>query len=267
MSGGAHGSDDRPDAPADEVRDERSTPSSASLSVTGLFADARRRLAANPRAVVALVLAGIVVAGADWAHLQLPLPSDGYRGVRQGRFAVAFGLVVGVQSRATLVLSTLPALESGWLLVAVGLELARVAAVTLAATYALGELLDVEPSTPALVRYGLVLLALRYPLQANFTDGALLIGLPLVVAVLYLMVRLLPLPGRLVLGERFRTALGRSWAATSGHASSLAGVVLLVGLANHLAASVPVVGPVGSGGVAAFQAGVVAAVVERTGAE
>jgi membrane-anchored glycerophosphoryl diester phosphodiesterase (GDPDase) len=98
--------------------------------------------------------------------------------------------------------------------------------------------------------------------SAEVTAG-LLLGLPLVVLFLALLVRLLAFPAYLVGGRSITGALRRSWASTAGHAWPLAGVVVLVGFANHALSSLPLVGPVGSALAAALQVGVVAAFVRR----
>ncbi|WP_135825782.1 hypothetical protein [Halorussus ruber] len=244
------------------------TEEDSSLSTTGLLADARDRLAANPAASVALLLAGALVAGADWYLLRSPVPTAGYEGIQDGRVTVAFEFVVSVVSRATVPPSALLHLKSRWLATAVGLELVAFLAVVAASAFALSRLLETRLTLPALARYGLVAALLGVGVgRVDFEGGAVLIGIPLIVAFLVVTVRLVPFPGRLVLGESVGTALRRSWTETRGHGWSLFGVVLVVGLANHLLASAPLAGPVGSGAMAAVHAGVVAAVIRRTGGE
>jgi uncharacterized membrane protein YjjB (DUF3815 family) len=150
--------------------------------------------------------------------------------------------------------------------VTVGLELFAVAAVAVAGCDALGRLCDTEPPTAAVVRTGLVLAVTRLlGVEFQFAGGALVIGVVLLALVAGLFVRLVPLPGRLVLGERFRVALRRSWRSTRGYGWPLLGVVAAVGLMTHLCLSVPVLGPVLAGPVAAVHAGAVAAFLDRSG--
>lgn len=233
------------------------------LSTTGVLAGACRRLAGNPRALAAMLLAGVVVAGVDWLRLHDPIPTTGYEGVQSGRVAFPFGVAVSVLSRTSVPASALLHLETGWLAATVGLELLSAATVVAASSYALARLLDVRLSLPAVLRYGAVVAFVRYGMvRANFEGEAVLVGIPLFVAALLVTVRLVPFPGRIVRGETVGTALRRSWAATRGHGWSLFGVVLVVGLANHALASVPVVGPVGSAAAGAVHAGAVATVIE-----
>lgn len=259
-----------PDSPSDSFG--KNGPSSLAddernvgVSTTNVLAGARRRLAENPGALVALLVAGAVVAGGDWLHLHDPVPATEYEGVQQGRVAFPFGLAVTVLSRATVPPSALLHLKTGWLASTVGIELAGFVAVVVASSYALARLLAVRLALRAIIRYGLLVAFVQYGVvRLHFEGGAALVGIPLVVALTVAMVRLVPFPGRLVLGEPFGTAIRRSWASTRGDGWALLGVVLLVGLANHLLVSVPVVGPLGSAVAGAVHAGVVATVVART---
>lgn len=237
---------------------------SRELSTTGLLAGARDRLVRQPRAVLALVLAGAVVAGIDWVQLQDPVPTTGYEGVQQGRMATTFFVLVTVVSRASVPASAYVDLKPQWLATTGGLALLEIAVVTLASGYALAALLEVDLTPAALGRYGLAIAALRVGVpRADFEGGAAVLAIPLLIGVFLVMVRLVPFPGLVIRGDSIRVALGRSWNVARGHGWPLFGVVLLLGVANHLLVSVPVVGPVGSGVVAAVHAGVVATATAR----
>lgn len=251
----------------DAVGDDHGQPRrerSRELSTTGLLAGARDRLVRQPRAVLALVLAGAVVAGIDWVQLQDPVPTSGYEGIQEGRLATTFFVLVTVVSRASVPASAYVDLQPQWLATTGGLALLEIGVVTLASGYALATLLDVDLTPGALGRYGLAITALRVGVpRADFEGGAAVLAIPLLIAIFVVMVRLVPFPGLVIQGESIRVALGRSWDAARGHGWTLFGVVLLLGVANHLLVSVPVVGPVGSGAVAAVHAGVVATVLAR----
>ena len=235
-----------------------------SLSTVSVLAGALSRLGANPAALVALLLAGGAVAGIDWVRLHDPVPTVGYEGIQQGRVAVEFDVMVNVASRATTPASALLHLEPAWLAATVGLALVELAVVVAASSYALGRLLDVQPSPTAVARYGLAVALFRYSLlRATFDGGAVVVGLLLVAALFVVAVRLVLLPVGLLLGDSFGGAVRRSWRATRGHGWALLGVALVIGVANHLLVSVALVGPVGSGAVAAVHAGALAAVVSR----
>lgn len=239
---------------------------SQELSTSGLLAGARQRLVRQPQAVLVLVLAGAVVAGIDWVQLHDPVPTTGYEGVQEGRIATTFFVLVTVVSRASVPAPAYVDLKRQWLAAAGGLALVEIVVVTLASGYALSRLLAVDLTPAALGRYGLAIIALRVGVpRADFEGGAAVLAIPLLIAIFVVMVRLVPFPGLLIRGDSFRTALGRSWRLSRGHGWALFGVVLVLGVTNHLLVSVPVVGPVGTGLVAAVHAGVVASVLAQFG--
>jgi hypothetical protein len=251
----------------DEPAVEASGPVSSSsprFSTAAVLSGARDRLAAHPRALVACLLAGLVVAGVDWLLLHDAVPTVRYEGIEQGRIAATFRVVVAVESRARVPPSALLNLTPRWLAWTVGLVLAEYLAVVAASVYALAALLEVDLTAPAVLRYGALVAALWLGAgRITFEGGAVLFGLPLLIGFFVVAVRLVPLPGRVIRGDSIRAALGWSWRRARGHGWALFGVVLVVGVANHLLTSVPVVGPVGSGAVAALHAGVVATVCRR----
>ena len=211
--------------------DERGRP----VTAPALLSGALSRLRARPDVPSILVLAGIVVAGTDWLRARSPVPVTEYNRFRTGDLNVAFELLVSVLPRNVLSPSALLGLQPRWLVVTVGLELFSFVTAVGACAYALATLLDTDLSVGIVARYGVLLAALRVGApQITFTGGSILIGLPLLAAVLYVVVSLVPLPGRLVLGESLVTALRRSWGQTGGYGWSLFGVVLLLGLANEI---------------------------------
>lgn len=253
-------------------RDASSSPSDASvdpprgqpLSTTGILVDAWRRLATTPSVPMAFLVAGGIVTGIDWVQLHDPVPTSEYDGIQQGRIAVMFPLVVRIISRATVPPSSLLHLKTRWVASTVGLDLLGVVAVVGASSYALARLLDVDLTIPAILRYGVLVVVLDVGIgHVTFEGESLLVGLLLLVAFLVVMGRLVPFPGRLVLGDRFGPALRWSWQATRGHGGALVGVVLVLGLVNHLLTSVPLVGPLGSAAVGVVHAGVVATIIVR----
>lgn len=236
-----------------------------SVSAPTLLSGALVRLRAQPDVPLVLVLAGVVVAGTDWLRARSPVPVTEYNRFQTGDLNVAFELLVTVLPQNALTPSALLHLHPRWLLVTVGLELFAFVTVVLACTYALSTMLETDLSVGIVARYGVVLAALRVGApQITFTGGSILIGLPLLAAVLYILVSLVPVPGRLVLGDSLVSALRRSWKRTNGYGWSLFGVVLLLGITNDLLASIPLVSPVGSALVAAVHAGVVATFLART---
>lgn len=250
----AHGND-RSDAPPE---------TDGSLSVATLLAEAYRRVRANPSVVAALLVAGIVVAGVDWLCLHDAVPTIGFSGIQEGNLAVSFGIVVTVLSRATTPLSALVGLKLGWLAWVVGLWLLEFVAVAGAGAYALARLLDTRLTIAAILRYAGVLALLRVSPEIHFEGALILLAVVLLPLVFFLFVRLFALPGLLVAGHPVGAALRRSWHRGRGYGWSLFGVVLVVGLLNHLLTSVPMVGSLGSALVGVLHAGAVAAFLHQS---
>lgn len=253
------------------------------MPTTGVLAGAVRRLRANPRTLGALLLTGIVVMGIDWLHLQDPIPSVEYMGLLDGRFSLLFGLPITVFPRETAPLSTFVDLQPQWLVWAVGLELLGFVVVVGAGAYALARLLRIPLTRAATVRYtGLValfqlgagvrirgngpttLLSLEsIPFGVRMEGTGLLLSLLVFVSWMFVLVRLFALPGYLVAGESVEPAVRQSWQNAIGHGWSLFGVIVFLGLLNHLLTSVPVAGPLGTALVAGLHAGTVATFLDR----
>lgn len=252
------------DDPTGTVVADDGTDRTRSLSTTDVLVGANRRLQRHPSVFVALLVAGLVVAGIDLVQFHDPVPTSTYEGIQQGRFAVSFSVVVTIVSRAGVSFGALLNLEPQWLALTVGAQLLEIAVVALAGGYALARLLDVEVTPLPLLRYGLAVFVLRVgATRATFEGEAMVLALPLLVAVFVVMVRLVPFPGRVIGGETVWTALCRSWTSTRGHGWTLLGVVLVLGVTAHLFASLPVVGPIGTAAVAAVHAAVVVTIITR----
>lgn len=249
-----------PDAPHDLLSNER-----RAFSAPTLVADAINRLRERFVALLVLLAAGVVVAGIDWLLGHDPVPTVGYTGVLDGHVSVSVGIVVGVLSRASTPLSALVGLEPPWLAWTIGLELLEFLAVAGAGAYALARLLGVRLTTRVALRYAALVALLRFAsVDANLTGGAVVLAVVLVPLALVFLVRLFTVPGLVIAGRSIVASLRESWRRTQGHGWSLLGVVLLVGLLNHLLASVPVVGPVGSALAGALHAGLIAAFLRQS---
>ena len=240
------------------------TDTEQSVTVSSLFAETRDQIEANPSVVIAFVGAGIILASIDWLLQQGPIPTVGFEGIQSGRITVSFGILLSVASRATIPPSSLIGLKPVWLGAALGAELLSVVVVAVAGAYALARLLDVPPTVSAALRYTGLMVLMRFGIgRLNFEGGAVIFAIPLLVAALFVLVRLVPFPGLVIEGYPVWAALERSWGLARGHGRSLFGVVLVVGFANHLLASIPLVGPVGSALAGVVHAGVVAAFLHQ----
>lgn len=236
-----------------------------SLSAAALFGGARHRIRTNPSAILALLVAGGIVVGLDWLALHDPIPTTGFREIQDGHLTVSFGIVITVLSRVTLPLASLISLKFAWFVWAVGLRLLEFIAVTGAGAYALARLLHVSLTVSALGRYAGAVALVTFGIgRFHFEGGSILLAIPLLVVTFILFVRLFAFPGLLIAGSPMWPALQESWVLARGHGWSLFGVILLVGVLNHLLASVPIAGPLGSAFVGVIHAGTVAVFLRRT---
>jgi hypothetical protein len=139
-------------------------------------------------------------------------------------------------------------------------------AVVGASTYALARLLQVSLTTTAIRRYAGIVALLRFGLGSwtiNFEGDAIVLAIPLIVIAFVLTVRLFALPGLLITEHSVRSALRQSWDLTKVHGWSLFGIVILLGLLNHLLTSVPVIGSLGSALVGVLHASTVTVFLQQ----
>jgi hypothetical protein len=230
----------------------------------GLLRRSVRKLRSDPKLFAVLVATGGVVAVVDVLRDLDPVPEAGYAGIQAGNVELLTGPLVAVTSRAWVAPPTLRGLEPAWLAWTVGLEALELLAVVAAVTYVLGRALRREPTVGATLRYGTLLLVLGYgvrPLGLSIT-----VGFPFAILALILfagvLVRLFAVPGLVVAGEGVWRSIRKSWHLCAGYGWDIFGVLLVLGITNHLVASVPVLGPVGSGAVAAVHACAVGAFFE-----
>lgn len=232
--------------------------SDGSFSTIALVTGAYRRLRTTPRALIAMVLAGLVVTGIDWLRLHDPIPTIGYVGIQEGHVAVLLSLPVTVFSRASVSLSALVGLKPQWLAWAVGLELLGFIVVVGATAYALARLLGTPLTTAAVVRYAALLGFFQFGPRIQLESAGLFVAIPVFIIWVFVLVHLFALPGLLIVGAPIRAALQHSWWRTTGHGWSLAAVIGLLGLLSHLGMSVPLIGPLGSALIASLHAGTIA---------
>jgi hypothetical protein len=252
---------------SDETNTVNTAETDGSLSTAALVAGALRRIRAVPRALLALLLAGLVVTGIDWLRLHDPIPTVGYVGILDGRLSVLFGIPLLVGSRAIVPLSALVGLKPQWLAWGVGLELLSFVAVASAGAYALARLLQVSLTTAAVLRYAGLVALFQFGLGFRIEQAGLLLAFPLFTIWLFLLVRLFALPGLLVAGDSVGSAVRRSWRLATGHGWLLLAVVLLLGVLNHLLMSIPGIGPLGSAFVTVAHASTIATFLHTVNTE
>jgi hypothetical protein len=206
------------------------------------------------------MVAGVLVTTVDFVRRGDPVPTVEYASLRTGEVRIAYGVVVNVISQNPTPTTALVDLEPIWLARTVWLEFIRGGAVVLASVYGFATLLDVRVGASNTARYLLAFTGLTL-LSVEIQMG--LLGVPFLLILLWILVKLSPFPGLVVAGEPIVAAVRRSWRLTRGHGWSLLGVVLTAGLTNHALASVPVVGSVGSSLAAALHVGVVSAFIDR----
>lgn len=111
----------------------------------------------------------------------------------------------------------------------------------------------------AVIRYAVVVTVFQVATgDIQFEGGSAILFVPVVIFFFVLAVHLFPLPGLLVAGYPIRSALRQSWNLVAGHGWTVFGVIVVVGGLNHLLASVPVVGALGSALAGVLHAGTVA---------
>lgn len=251
--------------PTDGVDEPTSVKSDHPISVKSLCTMALTRLRSTPSAVFALLIAGGVISGIDWLQLHDPIPTIGFSGVQEGYFSISYGIVIMVLSRATVPLSALVDLKTQWLAWAIGVEALSLLVMIGAGAFALARLLSVSSPPTAVIRYaGVVLLFQIVTGNVQFEGGTAVLFVPVAILLFVLAVHLFPLPGLLIAGYPIRSALRRSWNLVVGNRWTLFGVVLVVGGFNHLLASVPVIGALGSALAGMFHAGTIAVFLRET---
>ncbi len=217
------------------------------------------RLRSIPSAALALVIAGVIISGIDWLQLHDPIPTVGFSGVQEGDFSISYGIVITILSRANVPLSALVDLKTQWLAWAIGLEALGLLVIIGAGAFALARLLNVPLTSTAVIRYAVVVTLFQVATgDIQFEGGSAVLFVPVAILLFVLAVHLFPLPGLLIAGYPIRSALRQSWDLVAGNGWTLFGVIVVVGGLNHLLASIPIIGAMGSALAGVLHAGTVA---------
>lgn len=223
-----------------------SGPASASrLSVVTLLQAAVTDIRRHPRWLVPFTVAGLVVALADWIRTTDPIPMV-VPASFQDTLSVQYSIVPMGTHRTVRVADALVDLRLPYLAGAVGLELLVLFAVCAAGYLTLQRALRTTRGRSAALRYGLLVVFVGFLPEwlgtAHHTFGNLLIGLVAIGLFTLIAVRLFLLPGFVVLGESFRTAIRRSRHRSHGLGWTLVGLIVVVGVSSWGLAQIPLVG-------------------------
>lgn len=239
------------------------------------------RIRRDPVLVVPFVIAGIVLALTDWVRRRDPLPTlvpeDG------GGISITLefaGYPTGVP-KTIRPLGALVDLKLPYLAWGIGLEVGAVLVLAVAGVFTIDRALESDAGTggssPAYIDrwsgrrvpayLGLVVLFdVGRRLLGTLGDLGLAIGIPILVVVLSVLVRLFVAPAFVVTGSGPIAALRRSQHVTRGSGWSIAGLILFFGLGAWVLTLLPVpyVGTVLSAAlVAPVHSAVVAVIRER----
>lgn len=259
------------------VSDEQSTPDSpvrepATLTVAAVLRATVDRLRAEPWLAVPFVLAGIVMGAVDFARRWDPIPASGVSSDGLS-VEIAFYLYPTGVADTARPLGAMVDLLPGYLLWAIGLELAALVAVGLAGWIVIARGVGQSFGWRSAASYiGLLVVPLwilRFAggAEIEFTNGGLIFGIPLLVLWAVVLVRLFLLPVCLVdgRGEGVVGPVRESIAASRGIGWTIFGLIVLIGLGASLLGSVPIVGGLVSTALIAPLHAVAAVVVYSTG--
>lgn len=218
-----------------------------------VFSTATDRIRRDPALVVPFVIAGIILALIDWARRRDPLPTlapdDGGGTLISLEFA---GYPTGVPETFRP-LSALIDLKLPYLAWGIGLEVGAVLVVAIAGVVTIARALDggAGGSSPVYTDrwsgrrvpayFGLVVLFVVVGrLLGTLGDLGLIIGIPILIAVLIVLVRLFIAPAFVVTGSGPIAALRRSHRVTRGSGWSIVGLVLFFGIGAWALTLLPV---------------------------
>lgn len=227
------------DAPAAAIPSDTPKTSGSVMKAVGT------RLRSDPVLIVPFAVAGFFVALADWLRKQDPLPVAVPDAFGQ-TLSVQYSLVPRGTPRTVRQVGALLDLRLPYFVGAVALELLVLLAVGLAGWLTITRVLEAERQRGSLARYlgllaAMVLLS-RIPGSSTITIDSLLLGALAFLVVALVVVRLFLLPGLLVAGYRFSTALRESVRASRGTRWALFWLIIIFGLASWGLAHVPIAG-------------------------
>ncbi|RRJ31403.1 hypothetical protein EIK79_06700 [Halocatena pleomorpha] len=207
--------------------------------------EAGSRIRHDPALVGPFAVAGLFVMLADLLREFDPIPvatpvSFGHT------FSIQYSIVPKGTARTIRHINALFDLRDPYLLGAVALELLVLLAVGLAGWLTITRALRVERRLDSLARYigflFVVTLLFRIMDFQTITVGSLLLFILMVLAAFLVLIRLFFLPGLLVRGCRYTTALQKSIRTAVGERWTLFCLIIVFGFASWGLAQVPIVG-------------------------
>lgn len=232
-----------PDATGDPAASGQETASTLSVwtVLQAVASDIRRQ----PRWLVPFTVAGLIVGLADWVRESDPIPMLVPEAFQE-TVSVQYSLVPTGTQRTIRVADALVDLRLPYLVGAVGLELVVLVAVAGAGYLTLRRAMGTSDSRAAVVRYGVLVAVVEFLPQwlgtAHFSFTNLLFGLLAIVLFMILAVRLFLVPGFVVMGCSFRSAVSQSRRQSRGVGWTLAGLVVVLGISSWGLAQIPLAG-------------------------
>ena len=203
----------------------------------------------RPTVVVPFLLAGVVTALVDVMRVAGPVPTTGQTAAQYGPLRIVFHAVPAPVSAVGTSPGAWLGLELSWLAVTGGLELLTAGCGVVAAVWVLRRVGDALghgdatvstwPAAGRLFGYQLAVSGVLAGGSVLVGGGLGLFGLPVVLLVLYVAARTFLVPARVVAGDGVLASVEWSWARTHGHARTLAGVAVALGVAANLLVSLP----------------------------
>ncbi|MDS0223734.1 hypothetical protein NDI54_20540 [Haloarcula sp. S1AR25-5A] len=219
--------------------------STTRLSTLDVLTSALGRIRRDPVLAVPFAVVGVLVALGDWLRQHDPIPMASTDALSQS-VSIKYAVFPQGTARTVRHVGALIDLKPRYLLWAVGLEILVPLAVGIAGWLTIARVLDTDTRPRALSRY-LIALAAFVSLPQLFGGFSadisnLLLGLVLFAMVLFVLTRLFLFPALLVTGSGFIRALRQSYHRSHGQGMTIAGLIIVIGLAYWGLATVPVAG-------------------------
>jgi hypothetical protein len=221
------------------------TPSDTPRTTGTILKAVGTRFRSDPVLIVPFAVAGFFVTLADWLRKQDPLPVATPHSFGQ-TLSVQYSLVPRGTARTVRHVGAFLDLRTPYFVGAVALELLALLAVGLAGWLTITRALGAEGQRSSLARYLGLLVAMvlhsRLLRPSTITIDSLLLGALAFLVAALVVVRLFLVPGLLVAGYRFPTALRDSVRASQGTRWALFWLIVIFGLASWGLAHVPIAG-------------------------